>query len=569
LSAGALRRGRRALDEGDWGEARRLLRDAATASGNEGTAGTAAAWDGIGLASYWLDDGDAAIDAHEQAFAAYREAGERRAAARMAVWLVDDDLTFRGAPSIANGWLERAGRLLEGEASCPERAWLEIYRGHVLLMVDKDPDGARAAAAEALRLAIECGADEAELVAIALEGLARVSGGDVAGGMPRLDEASAAAITRDLGDLNAAAWACCYLIHGCEEVRDFPRAAEWCERVSEYCARHGLEPMFATCRMHYASVLTWQGRWADAEAELTRTVQKARASRPPMVRAGTVRLGELRRRQGAWDEAAALFGEAAGHPLATLGLANLALDRERYEQSADMAQRFLRGVPADHRPDRADGLLTLARASAGAGDVAAAEAAADELRGIAERVDTPPLQGAAAFAEGALRQAQGRLDDARRRLEDAVDAYDRGATPLESAQARIALSRVALRLGHRQAAIRESEAAAATLDGLGAAAAARAARDVAERAREGSPAGPGGPAIDPPPGETGPDPGPLSDREVEVLRLVAEGLSNREVGDRLYISPHTVKRHVANILTKMDLPSRAAAAAEAARRRLL
>jgi hypothetical protein len=85
LSAGALRRGRRALDEGDWGEARRLLRDAATASGNEGTAGTAAAWDGIGLASYWLDDGDAAIDAHEQAFAAYREAGERRAAARIAV----------------------------------------------------------------------------------------------------------------------------------------------------------------------------------------------------------------------------------------------------------------------------------------------------------------------------------------------------------------------------------------------------------------------------------------------------------------------------------------------------
>jgi LuxR family maltose regulon positive regulatory protein len=560
LSGAALGEGKRALAAGEWAPAREALRKATGAAADAVDVGTA--WDGIGLASYWLDDGDAAIEAHERAFAAYRDAGQPRAAARMAVWLVDDYLTFRGAPSIANGWLERAARLLADEGSCPERAWLEIYRGHALLMVDKDPEAARAAAEEALRVATDSGAEEAAIVAIALEGLARVSSGDVSGGMPRLDEASAAAITRDLSDLNAAAWACCYLIHGCQEVRDFPRAAEWSERVSEFCARHGLKPMFATCRMHYASVLTWQGRWDDAEAELARTVDDARASRPPMVRAGTVRLAELRRRQGAWEEAGALFGEAAGHPLATLGLANLALDRGRYAQSVDMAQRYLRGVPAEHRTERADGLLALARAAAGAGDIDGADAAARELRQIAEGVDTPPLKAAASFAEGAVRVAQDRPDEARRRFEDAVDAYERGATPFEAAQARVALARVGLQLGHRQAAIREAEAAAHALDRLGATGPASEARALAEAARTT----PGGSAPDRPAGPAG---SPLSEREVEVLRLVAQGLSNREVGERLYISPHTAKRHVANILTKLDLPSRAAAAAEAARRGLL
>lgn len=566
----ALDAGRSALAAGEWDVARARLREAvARADGLDGSE-RAAAWGGIGLASYWLDDGDAAIEAHERAFGAYRDAGDDRSAARTAMWLVDDYATFRGAAAIANGWLERAARLLADAGPCPERAWLEVYRGHTRLMVDRDPAGARAAALEALRLADESGADEAGIVAIALEGLARVAAGDVAGGMPRLDEASAAAITRDLSDLNAAAWACCYLIHGCEEVRDFPRAAEWCERVSEFCARHGLEPMFATCRMHYASVLTWQGRWQDAEAELSRTVGRARASRPPMVRAGTVRLAELRRRQGAWDEAERLFGEAAGHPLATLGLANLALDRERYAQSADLAHRFLRGVPAEARTERADGLLTLARAAAAAGDLDAAEAAVEELRSIAERVDTPPLHGAAAFAEGAVLAARGLLDEARRRLEDAADAYERGVTPLEAAQARTALARVAMDLGHRQAAMREAEAARATFERLGAAAAAERAAAIAVAA-ERTTAAPGRqvPATDGAGPAGSANPGPLTDREVEVLRLVAAGLSNREVGERLYVSPHTVKRHVANILAKLDLPSRAAAAAEAARRDLL
>ena len=70
---------------------------------------------------------------------------------------------------------------------------------------------------------------------------------------------------------------------------------------------------------------------------------------------------------------------------------------------------------------------------------------------------------------------------------------------------------------------------------------------------------PGNPAAKAAPG------GPLSAREIEVLRLVADGLPDRAIADRLFLSPHTVHRHVANILTKLGLSSRAAAVAVAAR----
>ena len=63
--------------------------------------------------------------------------------------------------------------------------------------------------------------------------------------------------------------------------------------------------------------------------------------------------------------------------------------------------------------------------------------------------------------------------------------------------------------------------------------------------------------------------GPLSEREREVLRLVADGLSDAEIARRLIVSPHTVHRHVANIRTKLRQPSRAAAAAYAAREGLI
>jgi pimeloyl-ACP methyl ester carboxylesterase/DNA-binding CsgD family transcriptional regulator len=66
-----------------------------------------------------------------------------------------------------------------------------------------------------------------------------------------------------------------------------------------------------------------------------------------------------------------------------------------------------------------------------------------------------------------------------------------------------------------------------------------------------------------------PELGDLTRRETEVLGLIAHGLSDREIADRLVVSPHTVHRHVANVRTKLGLPTRAAAVAEASKRGLL
>jgi DNA-binding CsgD family transcriptional regulator len=552
-----LEHGRLALTRGEWDEARASLAHALEARGRsadeEGPARlwAAEAWDGIGLASYWLDDAEAAVDAHERAFRLYRGGGRPARAARAAIWLADHYLTFHGSAAVARGWLERADSLLEQEPAGAEHAWLHVYRGHYALMVEHDAREARLHAVRAREAARAAGAGEAEMMALALEGLALVSEGDVREGMPRLDEASAAAVSRELTDLNATAWACCYLIHGCESVRDFQRAAEWCERVMVFCERWGLRPIFGSCRTHYASVLTWRGRWSEAERELEETVSEARTARPPLVRAALVRLAELRRRQGSLDEAAALLEEAGSHPLALLGQASLALERGRARDALDLARRYLRNVPPRSRTDRVDGLAVLAAAAGAAGDLPEVERAADELDAIAAAVDTPLLWGTAFVARAAAARARGEEAQARAALEDAALLFDEGGAPYEAAGARLLLAELLAAEGRETLARRELEAAGAAFRELGAHGRVQVVAGRLDSLGRGRDA---------------PDAGcPLSARELDVLRLVADGRTNADIAERLYLSPHTVKRHVANILGRLAESSRAAAVARATR----
>jgi LuxR family transcriptional regulator, maltose regulon positive regulatory protein len=173
------------------------------------------------------------------------------------------------------------------------------------------------------------GAPDAEVVTLALEGLALVHLGDVRAGMARLDEASAAAVTRDLTDLNAIAWACCYLVHACESIRDLPRAAEWCRRVPAFCDEWGLAPIYTPRRIDYATVLTWRGEWSAAETELVQAGDGVENGWVALEHLRQVRLAELRHRQGRLDEAERLLRGAGEDPLAIVGCAAVALDLEQ------------------------------------------------------------------------------------------------------------------------------------------------------------------------------------------------------------------------------------------------
>ncbi|MGH9155211.1 MAG: LuxR C-terminal-related transcriptional regulator [Acidimicrobiales bacterium] len=538
-----------ALAAGDWHGARALFERALA------TEETAEALEGLGWAAYCLDDDPLTFHARERAFHRYRKQGDHGAAGRVAAWLAADWLEFRGKPAVANGWLRRAHRLLDDEEPGPGHGWLAVHEASII--VDEDPVVARRLAGQAVEIGRRFGVPELEMVGLGLEGVALVSEGDLAAGMGRLDEAVAAALSGEAELLVCVAWACCYLIAACEQVRDYDRAGEWCERVGEFCERHGIALPLSVCKAKYAGVLTWQGRWGQAEDELRSAADVLAASRPPLIGDALVRLGELRRRQGRHDDAEDLFKKCEGKPLALVGRAALALDRGRAGEAAELAERFLRGFPDQNRTERAAGLEIAVRAYASLADYDRARAALKELDDIAARARTRPLRAAVLAAGAALAAATGDHDAARCSLEDAVDLLAACGAPFETARARLDLAASLTALGRHEPAHREVESARVTLQALGAASALARAEAMLEQLAE-TPAAP----------LMGAREGPLaqlSRREIEVLGLVAQGLTNHDIAGRLVVSEHTVHRHVTNILRKLGVPSRAAAASLAAR----
>ena len=542
--------GAECLAAGAWPEARRIF-EAALAEGE-----TAEALEGLGLAAWWLDDADAVFASRERAYKLYLDANDRRSAARLAVWLAWDCSAFRGETAVANGWLQRARRLLDGLPASPELAWLESRESQLALAEDGDPDRAHRHATEATRVGRAAGSIDHEMLGRSLQGLALVASGAVAEGMRLLDEVNTAVVAGELTDQIVIGLASCYLIAACDRVRDYDRAVQWCARLKVFCEKWGFRPLFAVCRTQYASICLWRGTWLEAEQELTAATGELAATRPAMTADGLVRLAELRRRQGRLVEARSLFEQAGHHPLAALGHAELAFDRGDARAAAESAERYLRRVPRHNRTNRVVALDLLVRALAAAGDGDGAKTALAELQGIASIVGTVPLRAVASLAAGYVALGAGDGDGARRPLEDAVDLFLASGAPYELARARIALARALGLLGRVSAAIDETQRALDLLIELHAELEIARAKALMLELSATS-------------GKPSPGPAGLTTREIEVLRLVADGLNNQVIAERLFLSEHTVHRHVANIFNKLSVSSRAAAVAQAARRGLL
>ena len=519
------------------------------------------ALEGLALAAWWLDDADAVFDSRERAYRFYGERGDRRSAGRVAVWLAWDAWAFRGEHAVSNGWLQRARSLLAGLPDCPEQAWLEIREGSLCLMEDGDPDRAHTLAAEGIRIARASGSVDLEMLGLSVQGLALVASGAISEGMRRLDEVNAAVVAGEMKDLVAIGLCCCYMLAACERVRDYDRAVQWCARLKVFCEKWGLRPLFAVCRTQYASICMWRGTWLEAEQELITAGDELAASRPAMTPDAIVRLAELRRRQGRLTEAAAMFEQAGVHGLALLGRAELAFDRGDMRAAAEHIDRYLRRVPMQNRTDRATGLELLVRAHAAAGNLDGARTALAELTGIAAMVTTVPLKASTSLAAGWVAMASDAADEARRHFEDAVDRFVQSNAPYEVARARIELARALASLERVEEAAMEAHRAIDVLTELKAELEISRARLLLDSLPQ-----PAGAAARPvhPRNDSG-----LTTRELEVLRLVAHGLTNPEIAEKLFVSDHTVHRHLANILNKLSVSSRAAAVAQAARRGLL
>lgn len=251
-----------------------------------------------------------------------------------------------------------------------------------------------------------------------------------------------------------------------------------------------------------------------------------------------MRLAELRRRQGRFQEAAELLQSSQPHPMAQLGLAALALDQGDPAVASSAAERFLRQLPSGDLAGRAEGLELLVHSRTAGGELDAARTALAEFEEIANHMGTVPFKAAVFLARATVLLAGGDDHQARRWAEDAVDLYGRAGAPLESARARKVLALALLAGGERQLGEQEMRAAARAFDHLGAAGEAAGAPMMLERPAASH---------------------SLSPREVQVLALVAAGMTNAQIAAQLVLSPHTVHRHVANILVKLQAPNRAAA----------
>jgi LuxR family transcriptional regulator, maltose regulon positive regulatory protein len=538
-----------ALSQGDWEGAKASFEESIAAGESP------EALEGLGAAAQMLNDDGLTFDARERAYRLYLDGGDRGPAGRVAAWLAADCLLFRGQPAVANGWLQRAHSHIDQLEPGVDHGWLAIHEGHIAVSLDEDTAKARRLARRAIELGRSFGAPELEMLGLGLEGRALVSDGELEEGMRRLDEATTVALQGEARLLYCVAWACCYLISACERVRDYERAAQWCARVGDFCGQHDIF-LLNTCRAHYASVLSWQGRWEEAETQLSAAVEGLQASRPPMVSDALARLGELRRRQGRVADAEELFSRSETHSLTLLGRAALALDRGEPSEAAELAERYLRRYPEPERVERGAGLEVAVRAFARLGDIARAEDALAQLRQIAARSRTRPLLAAVASSEGTLAASQGDHDTARRSFEDALDLLAAGDATFEAARVRLDLAAALKALGRNDQARREIETALTDFQELGAAGETERATALLGGLRTTKTA----------PSELAGTPlGDLSARELEVLGLVAMGLTNHEIARRLVLSEHTVNRHVANILRKLGLPSRAAASSLAGR----
>jgi ATP/maltotriose-dependent transcriptional regulator MalT len=533
-----LERGRDAFDRKAWAEAHRQL----TALDRKGGLGPEDL-ERVAIASELLGRGTEWIDPLTRAHQGWLAAGNTQRAARAAFWL-GFALMNRGERAQASGWLARAERLLdEARLDSVERGYLllPVARRHML-------EGNAASVYETFAAAAAIGVRFADrdLIAMSRHGMGRAElmRGDVERGTALLDEAMADVVAGDVSPI-LAGLIYCSVLEACHQVFDLARSREWTAALTAWCASQPEMVSFqGHCQIRRAELLQLQGDWSAALEEAKRIQAREEVGPWSPMGEALYRVAELHRLAGSLEEAEVEYTRAnARGRQPNPGLALLRLAQGRAEAAAAAIRRG--ALEARDLREQAQMLFAGVEILLAARDRAGARDAADRLAELAARIAAPApmLRALAAQAMGAVLLAEGDPSAALAELRHAQSLWNELEAPYEGARTAVLLAHACRALGDVDGAALELGTARRSFEQLGAAA------DLARIGRL---------EAEPPGRDDG-----LTAREVEVLRALASGKTNRAIGSQLAISEKTVARHVANIFTKLGLSSRAAATAYA------
>ena len=468
------------------------------------------------------------------------EAGEASRAARAAFWIAFR-LFALGETGRATGWLGRAERLVEREEGpCVERGYLLLPTANRRLDAG-DCDSAFATGAEAFAIGEQFG--EPDLVALSrsVQGRALLRQGRVREGLTFLDEAMIPATTGELSPL-VTGLIYCTVIAWCQRVYALDRAREWTSALETWCrGQPELVTFTGACLVHRAEILELHGLWRESSAEAARAL--GRPSRPVDLAGACYQRAEIHRLRGEFAEAEDAYRQSSQHGREPQpGLALLRLAQGRHDAAVSAIRRT--AAATSDRLERVRLLPALVEILLAAGDLEEARQASGELDAIAALLQSEVLDAIAAHARGAVQLAEGDARAAVEPLRAAFGVWQRVDAPYLAARIRVLIARACRAQGDDDGARLELDAARAVFSELGAA---------PDLARLDSPTAAPGSA----------DLRGLTARELQVLRLVASGKTNKVIARELFLSEKTIDRHVSNFFAKLGVSSRAAAASYA------
>jgi DNA-binding CsgD family transcriptional regulator len=523
---------REAYERRDWAVAFERL----SAAGDLGAEDTLA----LATSAYLVGDVDQAVRTLQGGYQAMIKSGDSLSAVRFAFWLALI-LNFRGEVAIGGGWVARAQRLLENEADeIVEHGYILI---HEFFQHVERGDFARAdeTAVRVLNAGRRFGHPDLVTIGLMCRGRFMVYSGRVPEGLALLDEAMVGVSAGEVSPIIAGI-VYCSMIDACQEVSDFSRAASWTSALTRWCdTQPGLVPYTGQCSLHRGQIMRLRGAYDEALAEFALAQRRYRLEGTTAPAALALKeQGDVLRIQGKLDEAEACYQQASelGHePQPGLALAWLA--RGRTAAAVSAMRRLI--AEAQGPVGRSWMLPAGVELMVAAGLHNEARRYAEELSEIAASFGTPAVKALAAYGAANVGLACGEVEDALRQARESTRLWTEIGSPYEAARARVLVARALRELGDADSATGEFAIARRAFIEVGAEPAAANVDRLLGRPR----------------------PGGLTEREVEVLRLVAQGRSNSDIARALVLSQKTVERHLSNIFVKLDVSSRTAAAAYA------